>query len=346
MYARYWLKKYCQLSDWLIFFVILFLLITVSLHFQMFYLESEGLSFPLFIVTFFILVECFQKFQLKRIALLAFLSSILVLTRLQFYFLYPIFALLLYRHFLNKTPIKPLVIAFFILIGSIFLTQLIDRSYHYFKHGFFGSAPYSGLITSIQPLYLAGKEAPNYFQNPREKEIVMEIVEKMDQKKLMRSSALLASFKLQYYEYAYEEYYKNYVVIQGIIMNATESFSLLERNKITTDIAKTLMLHQFKKNLLFYGWKVIEEFGGVPVFLFYCLILLSVLINLLGKDKNRCVDFACYFIGAGVLLTFSNALLVAVAEPALAGYFCYSQFILYCLAALLADRMILKSQKF
>jgi len=169
---------------------------------------------------------------------------------------------------------------------------------------------------------------------------------KMDQKKLMRSSALLASFKLQYYEYAYEEYYKNYVVIQGIIMNATESFSLLERNKITTDIAKTLMLHQFKKNLLFYGWKVIEEFGGVPVFLFYCLILLSVLINLLGKDKNRCVDFACYFIGAGVLLTFSNALLVAVAEPALAGYFCYSQFILYCLAALLADRMILKSQKF
>lgn len=338
IYARYWLKKYLQLSDVLIFMVILFVLITISFHFQMNFVESEGLSFPLFIITFFTLVECFQKFDIKKIVLLSLLVGVLILMRLQFYFFYPVFAMLLFWHFLKDTPRKPLFVAFVILFGSVLLTQLIDRSYHYFKHGSFGTASYYGLGTIIQPLYLAGKDTPNYFQDKQEKATFQNIISQFDQRELRRFAALLTSFKLKHYEYANEEYSKNYTAMQTIVANAIKPFSFLEGNKITGDITKTLVLQQPTKNLLFYGWKVIDAFGGVPVFLFYCLILFAVLFRI-RKNNTDEVGFAYSFVATVILLTFSNTLLVALVEPALTGYFCYSQFMLYCLAALFSDRV-------
>src|SRR3989338_7574830 len=91
LYARSWLKKKLKIADFLIFVVFLFVILTICFHFQLIMIGSEGLTFPLFILIFFKLIECFKNFGLKKIAGLSALVSILILTRLQFYYLYGIY---------------------------------------------------------------------------------------------------------------------------------------------------------------------------------------------------------------------------------------------------------------
>ncbi|OGT36803.1 MAG: hypothetical protein A3F12_00800 [Gammaproteobacteria bacterium RIFCSPHIGHO2_12_FULL_38_14] len=105
LYARFWLKKYLRIADFLIFIVLLFVLITICLHSQMWYVESEGLSFPLFIFTFFLLIRCFQKLALKNIFYLSLCVAALMLIRVQFYYFYGIFILLITWHARRKVSL-------------------------------------------------------------------------------------------------------------------------------------------------------------------------------------------------------------------------------------------------
>ncbi|EKD70117.1 MAG: hypothetical protein ACD_46C00631G0002, partial [uncultured bacterium] len=172
LYARYWLKKNFQIPDLFIFITFLFTLLTISFHFQLTYVQSEGITFPLFIVTFFLLIECFYQFSFKKISCLSLLVSLLVLARLQFFYLYAIFILLCLWYAWKKIPIKSILAATVILFSSMGLTTLIDHGYHYVKHGFFGAAPYSGLMVLVQTLYLADNNAASYFNDSNVKKLV------------------------------------------------------------------------------------------------------------------------------------------------------------------------------
>jgi len=56
-------------------------------------------------------------------------------------------------------------------------------------------------------------------------------------------------------------------------------------------------------------------------------------------DRNWEPNYSQIFVAMIILITFLNAAVVAMVETYLVGYFCYSQFMLYCLAAFLADRV-------
>ncbi len=338
LYARQWIKKNLMVNDFLIFPVLIFVLSTISLHSQMWYIQSEGLSFPFFIFTFFLLVECFQQYSLKKIIYLALWVGILMLTRLQFYYFYGIFILLVVWYAWKRVPIKSLGICVVILAGSILLTTLIDNTYHYFKHGFFSGEPASGVQFIIQPIFLANPDAADYFKNPTEKAMVQKIIGEVHKQKLNRDATLLTSLTPQYYEYAYQSYYRNYVAMQSIVYNTFREISARDQNRITNNISKILVLHEFRKNLYFYCWKVIDAMGGVPLFLFFCLLLFSVFAKIL-KNRLWKTNHSQLFVALTVIITFFNALLVSTAEPNCPPYFCYTQFLLYCLAALFADRI-------
>ncbi len=341
LYARHWLIKNLKIADTLIFSIFLFALITICFHSQMWYIESEGLSFPFFIFMFFLSIECFQEFNLKKIVYLSLWVGILILTRLQFYFLYGVFIFLLFWYLWKKVSIKSLVICTGILLISILFTALIDRSYHYFKNSNFAGAPIIGVQLIIQPLFLANSNAASYFENPAEKNIVQSMLNQIKKQKLNTSTSLLASLKPKYYENAYEEYAKNYILLQAIVYHTFSKDSVFAENKSTSNIAKTLFLHNPKINIYFYIWKIIDSMGGIPFFLFFCLLLFSVIIRIF-RNRDSDADFSQTFVALAVIITFLNAGLVAVVEPALPSYFCYFQFLLYSLAALFADRIFFK----
>ena len=81
LYARRWLKTRLALSDYFILPVFFIILFTISFYYQIRSVDDpEGITFPIFIITFFILLECFYHFEIKKIIYLNFLVSLLILT--------------------------------------------------------------------------------------------------------------------------------------------------------------------------------------------------------------------------------------------------------------------------
>lgn len=338
-YARHWLKKNIHVPDILVFCVMLVVLITICFHYQMWYIQSEGLTFPFFIFTFFLLMNCFQRFELKKIIWLSTWVAVLILTRQQFYYFYGIFILLCAWYLYKKIDFNRIILCACIFLISILTTTLIDWSYHNLKNGHFEGEQLSAIVLSIQPIYLAQPDSVHYFSNNTERAVYFNIQHQLQKKKLNPESARLNILIPQYFEYAYEEYARNYIAIQTIIADeAYSNRSFSEGNQLLKNISKTLVQREFKKNLLFYAWKVTDSMGGIPGFLFFSLLLFGTLWNLL-RQKNESIEMSHLFVALAITITFFNALLVAVAEPALPPYFCYTQFLLYCLAAIFSKKI-------
>ncbi len=326
------------------------MIITISFHYQVYYIQSEGLSFPLFIAAFFLLIECFQKFNLRKISYLAFAVSLLVLVRLQFYYLYGIFLLLTLWYLWQGTALKSVIAASIILITSAAVTLAIDHTYHYLKHGFWGGGTYGGLLVLVQPLYLANDKADNYFTDPMQKTYIQAMLAKRNTLHLNNDTKLLSSLKPSYFDYAYEEYVKNYLTLLSIITDTLQKdiktpITIADKININNEallLYHTLFIKEFKNNLLFLTWKLIRCIGGIPIFLFFLLILSVSFYNII-KNKIVTIDSSVSFIIVSIIITFSNAMMIALCNPDLPPYFCYSQFILYCLAGLLVSKASYKN---
>lgn len=344
MYSRHWLKKNLQIPDFLIFLVLLVVTITICFQFQICSIQSEGLAFPLFIFSFFALIECFQKFDVKKLLYLAILVSLLVLTRLQFFYFYGIFIILLVWYVWQRTPIKSLSATALILFSSIFLSIITDHSYHYFKHRVHTKVYYVSSMVLAQALYLADDNAADYFNNPTEKNYVQNMIIQRNAQGLNQDAALMNDVRPSYLEYAYQSYSRNYLALQKII-NETISLSednflgkvnISESNAIALNIDKVLLSHALKKNIAFFIWKFVDCMGGVPLLLFFSIILLVLPFKIM-KEKILHPHNAVIFVGVVTLITCLNAGIIALCSPDLPVYFCYSQFMFYCLAALLGN---------
>lgn len=347
LYTRFWLEKNLQLSGFPIFLICLFIILTIGLHFQIWFIQSEGLSFPFFIVTFFLLVECFHQFNLKKISYLAILVNILVLTRLQFYYFYIVFVMLWFWYLWQRIPIKYLMKAMVILFGSMLLTTVIDHSYHYYKHGFFAGSPYKGILIMFQTLYLANDNAADYFQDPTEKAYVQSLINQRNSQHLNQDVALLTTFKPSYYNYANQSLNRNFMAIQKIIVdtlntsieNSSGKATNFKADKIAMSINKTLILHDLKKNILFLIWRFLDCMGGIPFFLFFLILFIGLSFKIV-KEKIKQPSLSLSFVTIIIVITFLNAAIVAISNQNLPVYFCYSQFMLYCLGAFLVKRTV------
>jgi len=343
LYVRFWLQKYLHIPDFPIFLVCLFVVTTIGFHFQIWYIESEGLAFPLFIFAFLLLVECFYQFNIKKIFLLSFIIAILVLTRLQFYYFYLMYALLCAWYLWQYLPIKQILISAITLFGSMFLTILIDHSYHYFKHGYFTNGSYIGIMLLAQTLYLADDNAASYFDDPVEKDLVKTMINQRNIGKLNQDSKIISLLNPSYLNLAYQVYARNYIDLQNMIHRTLKSnddnlnMQSYKINTLADNINKVLLKHEFKRNSQFFLWKLVQCMGGISSFLFFAIILFVSGVKII-KDKIRHPNISLIFVICIALLTFFNATTIAICNPYLSIYFCYSQFMFYCLAAFLYSK--------
>ena len=123
----------------------------------------------------------------------------------------------------------------------------------------------------------------------------------------------------------------------------TDSF--IKMNNMTLTIAKKLFLHNIELNISFYGFKIIAAFGGIPYFLFLCLLFFIAVLSIL-QNRNKEITVGAMFVFLVLLISFFNAMIVAVAEPNCTRYYCYTQFLFYCFAAYIAELIYLKDSKY
>ena len=339
-YARNWIRRNLFISDFFIMLAFICTFITVTFYYQIQHIDSEGLAFPLFIFAFFSLVECFKNANVYNIIKLNILISILILLRTQFYFFYPILFILLCWYGFKKMPSKFLLFFALTIIFFASLTNIADRTYHYVKHGYFKTEPLSGLILVIQPLFLSKSIVLDDFKNANDRDFAKSLLSNM-----YEPSKNLYLNKWNHYQSDYTAYSKIYNTILTDELN--ESADLLAENIFSVNqqadhIAVVLFQNNIKENLFFYGYKVINAFGRVSFFLFFLMMFFVSFISVF-RNKFFASDQSGVFIFCSVLVMFFNALIICLAEPNLTVYYCYTQFLLYCLAAFLADRIFRRS---
>ena len=344
LYARRWLKTRLKINDFLIFIVFCIVTVTILFHFQLMLIGAEGLTFPFFIWIFFLLIECFNKFDLKKILYLSIWVSVIILTRLQFYYFYGIYIVLILWYFLKGVPIKKVGSAVIIFLALALLTGIIGRSYQYIKFGVYSTEPATGKLLIVQALYLTKSDSPlPDFRTKNERQYAENMLSMIYENKLNKEASLLLSTKPSYYELAYEEYNKNYIAINDIVSKVLSNLTPYQFNEITQDISKTLFFNNPKENFLFILWKFIVFIGGIPLFLFFLIIVSACIPAMFFCKKNK-FCYVHFFVLVSILVIFLNAATVSLFEAYTSPYFCYSQFLLYCLSALFSDRLFFNKE--
>jgi len=146
------------------------------------FLIAESLSYPLFILTCYYTIQLFEsEFSKKYIwgVILAF--SLLIFTRGQFAFIYPVAGLMFLHLLINKHPERYIFIGSF--VAGIILMQIADKSYHWIVNNRFESTSLGGAVMSGAALYVS-QESDTIGLYDDEKDIFKDISAYLDKNHL------------------------------------------------------------------------------------------------------------------------------------------------------------------
>ncbi len=343
LYAYHWLSRRLALPSFFIFLILILTTIIFFLHFRMLInMLSEALAFPLFIVTFTLLVDNFQTIDLKKISILMLVGNLLILTREQFYYFYILFAALIIWHYWKHIPLKKIVQGASIVVLSILLTAMLNRSYHYFISHYFQASSATGLVLIPQALYLSRLEDANYFKNENEKKIFTAVMTQLENLKLTRQYPPIYLNPPLTLEAADDYFNIACIPIIGVLQkNFPLGLTSYEGSQLLVNISKTLYLNNVKKNMVFYLWRIAAMMGGIGIFLAFALILFSMGIRILF-DRTWDPSVKQIFIVMSFLTILANAALLGFSSRYEIRYFYYSYFLYFCLSGLLVKEFFTK----
>ncbi len=374
-YARCWLKQHMAMSELSIFVAYVIIVIMVFFVGQLITaILSEGLAFPLFIMAFLSLIESFYAYQIKKLLYLALWTALLVLTRVQFFYWYSMFVLLIIWYGYKRIGLKNIIISIVILSGSVQASSLFNKSYHYLMYGSFVSTP-SGLgeLLIVQPLYLTNAQAERYFVDPVQKKYFQAVMLDISKNDLgdvitnpalslglfsdyvkvnpafaQASSAMRTSYQKNTGSFwgpiipsralLYDYYANNYNAILVVAKAHTLNLSNVVPDRFMTAVSLVLFKHEFNKNMVFFVLKWIDFTGGGSLVLMLIIIFFTVCYQVIHTKGPLGAQQA--FIILGILLIFINNAVVALTQPFVARYLFYDYFIFYCIVAFIADQLL------
>lgn len=331
-YACHWLRTRLQLNEFLISFILISTVVLIFIYYKMLRsICSEGITFPLFIIAFLLLVETFNHLTLKKMVLLSLYTSLLVLTRAQFYFFYILLAMLVIWNIWKKTSLKTIFLSFLLIITSIVFNEGITRSYHYLMFGRFSSVPLVGIQLIPRALFLSHIRLSQYFTDQSDQIIFEKILNRLENKHLTKSTApeIIKGLHpvLAYYNAAVPAIEKNYSpYIEGL--------SLYQTNEKMLRLSKVLYLNNLKENLILYLWSISSYFGEIPFILSFLLVLFVLYKSIF---KNKKIDTKTAFIILAMSTIIINVAFCAIWVIMVASYYYYTYFLTFCLAAIIAN---------
>lgn len=344
LYAGNWMSKRLELPNFLICIILLLTVTSFFLHIQFSILGiiSEAIAFPLFILTFIALVESFSNFEFKNIVMLVIACNLLILTRDQFYYMYPILFLLVFFGGLKKLPLKKCAAITVVILSSIVANVLIVGIYHHTVNGHFGESSAVGEVFLPPALYLANKDDAQYFKDTNDKEIFLRIEKNLSKENLSYASApeilnppLQIRMSSAWYNIKFNRIKS--VAIQCLPNNLTPYAA----SHVFIDISKTLYTHELMKNFKFYFWRTVSAMGGIWIFLSMSILLFSILYRAITDEKwNPKISQIVIFLSLSI--TIANAGFVSLFSVFDPRYYYYVYFLYLILAGLSAKSVLEK----
>jgi hypothetical protein len=343
------LFKQFSLDKWIILLLSLFLFVPYIVSMQIGNtVLTEPLAYPLFLFTIKYLFEAFREKTLRNFIISFCFATVLILTRSQFLFLYPLIALLISYLLLftsiNKKVLMKISVTF---IGFIIGFFIIEMTYHAIADGKFVRTPFTGIQLSTNAIYISSVKDSTIFSDKQEKEIFISIIKATENKNLTLSSFASKSDLnyMSHYDTAYNEicWRTMFPILRDNLKYDSSSEMYLEIDKITLSISKKLIVHNWKPFLNLYFKNIYTGMGGLivitwTILTFFCLLILFF-------NGNRSVELI--FLLTIYISHFFNLALVSLVEPVMKRYSFYTEVLLFVIftSILLSLLQNVKAQK-
>jgi len=294
-------------------------------------LLSEGLAYPLFLLAMQAFFKGLLRKNMKALFFFVLFTSLLILTRRQYLFLYVVgfiayvYIILFWEKEPRKEPRKELgeepreghrlknYFALTLLL-SIIGTNLLERSYHYYYNDKFTPVPFVGFQLITMPLYLSSEEDLHIFKDKTEASIFKEAQIYMKEK---RCNASERWSKNQHPEF--NHFYMNYNNVCWHSLSPALSNNHINdwnvKDNLLNHMAWQLIKADWKRYVSLYLRNVIHGLGGYYLFfLIFFTFVASLHFHIKNKDT---LSLALFFV---ILISYGNYFLVAFFEPAMTRY--------------------------
>jgi hypothetical protein len=346
------LKKQFALNFYLYFVCVLFFLFPATFNGAEYFIISESLAYPLFLVTLLFFFQ-FVVHKKNKDALL-FIVTLLLLcfTRQQFVFFYVVaFIYGLYLVGVEKKLKSARNLVFFSIISmaTFFITE---RTYHYIFHGHFAGTPFVGTQFLMRPLFVASSDSLKSITDHKQRLFIDEVVKKLIEKDIISPDSPIKEIYM--YEYLYNTMYHGVSAgVWGKVWSkdvlSAECHKTLDDFEVQQTIDRNALfmgIHLLKTNFLkvitHYVKDVIRGMGGYFSVLLIGIISIYCFAVILMRNKSD--NLIYIFTLSTVLMHLGNASLVCLFEPPLTRYMYATGTILAVMIFIVLSKLFLCSK--
>lgn len=289
---------------------------------------TEVVSYSLFLISISFFVLGLADGRNKNIIVSCAILLVLILTRKQFLFVFPVYVLmLLFRRDRSKS---------LALIGIVLVTFLgasaIERINNGITTGHYTGIPFTGIQAVIRPLWISSQEDADSFTGV-EKAVFISTLQAMNKSMVSLDSCKKESLPIQC---GYHHFLESYNIICWQILYPTlKQYGVTdwwEIDKITLSISsKIIQKHLFSYLSEYYS---AVKNGDGP----YYMILLIVVFFWSMMDSFKHDSIRSKIALMVTMMSLANILMVSMVEPLLNRYTFYTSFLQIALLVVLISK--------
>ncbi len=286
---------------------------------------TEALCYPLFLAWIGTFGESIFHHKSRSVAWSFLWMALLVLTRRQFLFLYPVVGLLCLYWLAKRYQIKKTLMLLGVLFMTIVGTNGIERLYQYTQDGHFKTVPFTGISALNLPLFVSTPDSLHYLHDSRQRALFQAVYPKMLKFGLVyRQNRVPNTFDiyippLTRFKGSYDLIQWNLVTPALRHLGYTDPY---ENDVWLSEMASTLVQHHWQAWLTLYVKNITTNMGGV-----YYTVLLLVFLCLLGcrlcqsSVQSTRQQQVVFFL---ILAQFANYAATALVQVAMKRYTIYT----------------------
>lgn len=146
-------------------------------------IQSEGLTYPLFLIAFRFLFASLADLDTKAFAAYIYVLTLLLLTRMQFMIFLPASLFCIGYFAFAASQKKQAAGLLLLLLSSFVISNVIIKANNYVSYGIFASPPTTYQQALVAPLYLAKKSDAALFDNQQQRKLFLQVFEKIQKRK-------------------------------------------------------------------------------------------------------------------------------------------------------------------
>ena len=304
---------------------------------------TEGIAYPLFLITMGFLFNCLAEKRLRSAALFFLMTALLVLARKQFLFLFVIGLPLLYFLRLNGVAwvgIARLAGFLALLIPATFAVEGING---YVRHGSMIPVSYTGKQLLVGALFVADSHDTSAISNLNERRYFENLISIASTSNMTLET--LANVQKQRTTNTFQHFVANYINLINIIDDTfsesyrsvyhTEAERVTMLDKTTKDLAIILIKRHTIKYGSVYVLNLIYGFGGHGIgdgyglrgiYFFMLQLFLLIFVISASRDRPETIRIRNVVLFLS-LVHWGNILEVSILEVALDRYTFYTSTI-------------------